>query len=156
MFFEVTSGSFKVEAGLSKHEKAMVDVMLGAPVQWPKKPESWKEIAGDAEVVYEDDDVIAFHERQDDPAESARVAGEIRVMLLSKTHVPSLLHLGPADHHISAALLHGIQQVAYRLDLNVKGFEVRMKVLPPLQHRPQLAFEIRSGKPPVKSSQADG
>lgn len=140
---------------MSKHERAMVDVMLGAPVSWPKKPESWREIAADKEIVYEDDDVVAFHEVEDDPRESARVPGEIRVLLLSKAHVPSLLHLGPADHHISGTMLHGIQQVAYRLELNVEGFEVRMKVMPPLQHRPQLAFEIRSGKPPVKSSAAD-
>ncbi len=140
---------------MSKHELAIVDVMLGGPIAWPKKAEPWKDIVADAEIVYEDDDVVAFHEREHDLAESPQAPGELRVILMSKTHVPSLLHLGPADHHINVAMLHGIQQVAFRLGLNVKGFEVRMKVLPPLQRRPQLAFEIRSGKPPVKSGQSD-
>ncbi len=136
---------------MSKHEVALVDVMLGGPIAWPKKAQPWKDAIGDAEIVYEDDDVVAFHEREPDPAESPQVPGEIRVLVLSKWQIPSLLHLGQADHHVNAAMLHGIQQVALRLGLNVKGFEVRMKVMPPLQHRPQLAFEIRSGKPPVKS-----
>ena len=140
---------------MSKHEKALVDVMMGAPAAWPKRAEPWKEIVGDQEIIYEDDDVVVFHDREDDPRESARVPDEVRATVLSKTRVPSLLHLGPADHHISSAMLHGIQQAAFRLGLNVKGFEVRMKVMPPMQHRPQLAFEIRSGKPPVKTSQAD-
>ncbi len=60
------------------------------------------------------------------------------------------MDLGVADETANAAILYGIQQAALRLGLAAKGFEVRAHVYPPLQHRPELAFKIRAGKPPKK------
>jgi hypothetical protein len=64
------------------------------------------------------------------------------------------MDLSVADQTLNAAILHGIQQAALRLGLEKKGFEVRAHVYPPLQHRPELAFRIRSGKPPKRSDAA--
>lgn len=65
------------------------------------------------------------------PQEAARVAGEIRVTLMPKRRVHSLMDLGAN-----------------------KGFEVRAHVLPPYQHRPGFLYKIRAGKPPKKSDEA--
>ena len=106
---------------------------------------------GDNEVVYEDRHVVVFHDPVDEEHESERSAGEIRLTLLSKKDgVDTLMDLGVADETLNAAILHGIQQAALRLGLHKKGFEVRAHVYPPLQHRPELAFKIRAGKPPKK------
>lgn len=131
------------------------DVIAKSPIQWPKKAIDWQEAVRGAEVVYEDHQVIAFHEIEDDPLEAAREPGELRITLMPKRHVQSLADLGVADEELNAALLLGIQQVAYKLDLQNKGFEVRAHVLPPYQHRPGLVYKIRSGKPP-KQSDASG
>ena len=118
---------------------------------WPKEPKEWEHLVGDNEVVYEDRHVVVFHDPVDEEHESERVAGEIRLTLLSKKDgVDSLMDLGVADETLNAAILHGIQQAALRLGLQKKGFEVRAHVYPPLQHRPELAFKIRAGKPPKK------
>jgi len=110
-------------------------------------------MAAGNEVVYEDRHVIVFHDPVDEEHESARVPGEIRLTLLSKKErIESLMDLGVADETHDAAILHGIQQAALRLGLEKKGFEVRAHVYPPLQHRPVLAFRIRSGKPPRTSA----
>ena len=62
------------------------------------------------------------------------------------------MDLGVADEQLGAKILNGIQQAAFRLGLEKKGFEVRAHVYPPMQRRPELAFKIRSGKPPKKSA----
>lgn len=80
----------------------------------------------------------------------------MRVTLLTKEFVPTLMDLTVADETLNARVLHAIQQVAYRLNLQEKGFEVRAHVLPPYRHRPGLAFAIRSGKPPKRSGAAAG
>jgi hypothetical protein len=129
---------------------APVDV-LGAEPQWPKEPKEWEKLVGDNEVVYEDHHVVVFHDPIDEEHESARVPGEIRLTLLSKKQgVESLMDLGVADETLNAAILHGIQQAALRLGLEKKGFEIRSHIYPPLQHRPEVAFKIRAGKPPKK------
>jgi hypothetical protein len=139
---------------LSKHDRVQItDLLPGDKLEWPKPLHHGDPVDiddGDP-IVYEDEFVIAYLENDDDPQEHPRVAGEIRVTLTPKRHVPSLMDLGVADAELSTAILNGIQQVAYKLDLTHKGFEVRAHVLPPLQHRPQLAFKIRSGKPPKSS-----
>lgn len=137
---------------MPSHEKPVLtpsDLLGGAP-DWPKEPKSWEKLVGDNEVIYQDDDVVVFHDPADDPNESARAEGEIRATLLAKHHVHSLMDLGVADEQLSAQILHGLQQAAYRLGLERKGFEVRAHVYPPMQHRPELAFKIRAGKPPKK------
>jgi len=127
--------------------------VLGAQPNWPKEPKSWEKLVGDNEIVYEDHHVVVFHDPVDEEHESARVAGEIRLTMLSKKEgVDTLMDLGVADETLNAALLHGIQQAALRLGLEKKGFEVRAHIYPPLQHRPEVAFKIRAGKPPKKSS----
>ncbi len=125
--------------------------VLGARPNWTKEPKEWEHAVGDSEVVYEDRHVVVFHDPDDEEHESERVAGEVRLTLLSKKEgVDSLMDLGVADETLNAAILHGIQQAALRLGLQNKGFEVRAHVYPPLQHRPELAFKIRAGKPPKK------
>jgi hypothetical protein len=129
--------------------------VLGAAPQWPKEPKAWDKLVGDSEVVYEDRHVVVFHDPVDEENESARVSGEIRLTLLSKKPgVDTLMDLGVADETLNAAILHGIQQAAYRLGLQKTGFEVRAHIYPPLQHRPTVAFKIRGGRPiPAASSQ---
>ena len=138
-----------------EHKKKILTAVdiLGAEPQWPKEPKEWEKLVGDNEVVYEDRHVVVFHDPEDEEHESARIAGEIRLTLLSKkAGVQTLMDLGVADETLSAAILHGVQQAALRLGLEKKGFEVRAHIYPPLQHRPAVAFKIRSGKPPKKSA----
>jgi len=131
--------------------------VLGAPPQWAKEHRAWEGIVGKNEVVYEDHHVVVFHDPVDEEHESARVAGERRLTLLSKKEgVDSLMDLSVADEELSAAILHGIQQAALRLGLQKEGFEVRAHVYPPLQSRPELAFKIRAGKPPKRTDASAG
>jgi hypothetical protein len=127
--------------------------VLGVDPKWPKEPKEWHELVADNEVVYEDHHVVVFHDPVDEEQESARIAGEIRLTLLSKKQgVHTLMDLTVADETINAAILHGIQQAAFGLGLEKTGFEVRAHIYPPLQHRPEVAFKIRAGKPPKKSA----
>lgn len=131
--------------------------VLGAEPVWPKEPKEWEKLVGDNELVYEDRHVVVFHDPIDEEHESQRVEGEIRLTLLSKKEgVDTLMDLSVADETLNAAILHGIQQAALRLGLEKKGFEVRAHIYPPLQHRPAVAFKIRSGKPPKKDDSAAG
>jgi len=135
----------------AKHRYVTPADVLGAEPQWPKEPKEWEKLVGGNEVVYEDHHVVVFHDPVDEEHESVRESGEIRLTLLAKKEgVDSLMHLGVADEGLNAAILHGLQQAAFRLGLEKKGFEVRAHVYPPLQHRPELAFKIRAGKPPKK------
>lgn len=138
------------------HRKTVVTPsdILGGPPQWPKDAKPWDKLVGGADVIYEDADVVVFHDEEDEAGESARVPGEIRATLLSKRHIHSLMDLGVADEPLAAKMLHGIQQAAYRLGLEKTGFEVRAHIYPPMQHRPELAFKIRAGKPPKKNEAA--
>ena len=128
--------------------------VLGAQPQWAKDRKGWEQLVAGNEIVYEDHHVVVFHDPVDEEHETRRVAGEIRLTLLSKSPtVESLMDLSVADETLNAAILHGIQQAALRLGLEKKGFEVRAHVYPPLQHRPELAFKIRAGKPPAKAAE---
>ena len=123
--------------------------LLGANPKWLKEPKRWDHLVTGNDIVYEDSHVVVFHDPVDEEHESARVPGEIRLTLLSKKEgVDSLMDLGVADETLNAAILNGIQQAALHLGLEKTGFEVRAHVYPPLQHRPELAFKIRAGKPP--------
>jgi hypothetical protein len=136
-----------------KHNRLTPAKVLGAEPRWLKDHKHWASLVGDNEVVYEDHHVVVFHDPVDEEHETERSAGETRLTLLAKKDgVESLMDMGVADEELSAAILHGIQQAALRLGLERKGFEVRAHVYPPLQHRPELAFKIRSGKPPKKST----
>jgi hypothetical protein len=131
------------------------EVVSGTP-PWPKEERSWEHLARGNETVYEDNHVIVFHDPVDEDHESTRLPDEVRLTLLSKKHIHSLLDLGVADEYLNAKILNGIQQAAFKLGLEKKGFEVRAHVMPPLQTRPELAFKIRSGKPPKKGDAAAG
>jgi diadenosine tetraphosphate (Ap4A) HIT family hydrolase len=126
------------------------DVIGGRNTQWGKKAQDWEKTVGNSEVVYEDEHVIAFHDPEDSPHESARVTGEIRITVLPKKPVPTLIDLNVTDEELNARMLFAVQQVAYKLGLQKKGFEVRSHVLPPYQHRPGFALHIRAGKPPAQ------
>jgi hypothetical protein len=140
-----------VIGGDKKSTVAPADV-LGAQPQWPKESKSWERVVGDSRVIYEDSHVCVFEDPVDEENESARVPGELRLTLLAKKQIESLMDLGVGDETLNAAILHGIQQAALRLGLEKRGFEVRAHVYPPLQHRPELAFKIRTGKPPTHDS----
>jgi len=140
-----------------KHKALTAADVLGTPPQWLKEPKGWEKLVGGNEVVYEDRHVVVFHDPEDEEHESARIEGEIRLTLLAKKEgVDCLMDLGVSDETLNAAILHGIQQAALRLGLEKKGFEVRAHVYPPLQHRPELAFKIRAGKPPKKGDATAG
>ena len=123
------------------------DVLSGTP-QYPKEARTWEKILGDKEVVFQDKHVVVFHDPVDEQHESERIPGEIRCTLIVKDGVHSLMDLTISDENLSVRILHGIQQAAYALGLQNKGFEVRAHVYPPMQHRPELRIKIRSGKPP--------
>ncbi len=145
-----------MSADRKKKPLTPVDV-LGRQPSWPKDPKEWEKLVAGNEVVYEDHHVVVFHDPVDEEHESERIPGEIRLTVLSKKEaVDTLMDLGVADETINAAILHGIQQAALQLGLQKKGFEVRAHVYPPLQHRPELAFKIRAGKPPKRSDAASG
>ncbi|HVN68320.1 MAG TPA: hypothetical protein VMU38_01515 [Candidatus Binatia bacterium] len=139
---------------MTRKNKALTAAdVLGAEPQWPKEPKEWERLVADNEIVYEDRHVVVFHDPVDEEHESQRASGEIRLTLLSKKEaVESLMDLGVADETLNAAILHAIQQAALRLGLEKQGFEIRAHVYPPLQHRPELAFKIRAGKPPKSMS----
>ncbi|MBV8583699.1 MAG: hypothetical protein JO241_06860 [Candidatus Eremiobacteraeota bacterium] len=131
------------------------DVLSGAP-QWPKEQRHWEKVVGDNEIVFEDKHVVVFHDPVDDEQESQRVPGEIRCTLIVKDDaMPTLMDLGITDETLNAHILHGIQQAAYALGLQKHGFEVRSHVYPPLQHRPELTFKLRAGKPPKPGVSGD-
>jgi hypothetical protein len=138
----------------AKNVVTPADVLGGMPV-WPKEEKPWGKVVGDNDVVFEDKKVVVFHDPVDEDHESEREEGEVRLTLLSKKHAHSIMDLGVSDEGLGAAILHGIQQAAYRLGLEKQGFEVRAHVYPPLQHRPEIAFKIRSGKKAEAKNAAD-
>jgi hypothetical protein len=152
-----TGEAVRVMSGDAKNKSLTPADVLGAEPLWPKESKPWEKVVGDNAIVYEDRHVVVFHDPEDEEHESERVPGEIRMTLLSKKDgVDSLMDLGVADETLNAAILHGIQQAAFRLGLEKKGFEVRAHVYPPFQRRPELAFKIRAGKPPKKGDAASG
>lgn len=76
-----------------------------------------KIIAGEipSNKVYEDDEVIAFH----DIAPQAPV----HVLVVPKAHVQDILHVDP-DSGVMAAVVRGIHQVAKALNLDPDGIRV--------------------------------
>ena len=128
------------------------DILTGGKIEWGKKPQDWRKVVGDAEVVYEDEHAIAFHDPENSLHESARIEGEIRITVLPKKPVKTLIDLNVTHGDLNARMLFAVQQVAYKLGLQDKGFEVRSHVLPPYQRRPGYALHIRAGKPPASNT----
>jgi histidine triad (HIT) family protein len=68
--------------------------------------------------VYEDDRVLAFHH--------PRPSSEIHVVVIPKSHVPSLLHESAVDGSLLESMLRAIQHAASTLHLDDgRGFYVR-------------------------------
>jgi hypothetical protein len=132
----------------------MTGVLRTEPIDWPKKGSLHallKKLSGEdaergseLEIVYEDAQVVAFHEIDDDPNHARK--WDVRVTVAPKHHKSTLLDLGVADEALSAALLNGLQQAALRLNLHETGFEVFAGVLPPYQQNGYLTLRLRSGK----------
>jgi len=127
----------------------MTEVLAVAPDRWPKrvryKTLRKKLKRKGIEVIYEDDLVVAFHQSEDD-YDSPQHTWRTRVVVAPKNEMHTLLDLGVADEALTTALLHGIQQVALKLNLHKEGFEIRADVLPPYQQVGYLRFKLRAGK----------
>ena len=149
---------------MHKEEKdfELISVLRTVPVEWPKKGSLHallKKLSGEdaekgseLEIVYEDDQVVAFHEVDDDPDHEHKWA--VRVTVAPKRHVTTLLDLGLGDESLTAALLNGVQNAALKLNLQETGFEVYAGVLPPFQRNGYLTLRIRSGKQPKPAAAA--
>jgi histidine triad (HIT) family protein len=95
------------------------------------------------EIVYQDDDVLAFRHNID---RSKEEWWEIHVVIIPKKWIPTLLDVGLGDAKIWHSLIAGIQKVALTLGLYEHGFTIRMGVLPPYQHTEHLHIHILAGK----------
>ena len=134
---------------MKKSERiGLSELLRDGDMTWPKAAHRGEPpgVTDDTDIVYEDEHVVAYVERECEVDESVPGPEEVRVTLVPRQRIGSLMDLGVADGALSAALLNGIQQVAYRLNLQHHGFEVRAHVLPPMQQRPHLTLKIRSGK----------
>ena len=129
----------------------LTDLINGDKIRWGKKAQNWAKTVRNAEIIYQDDVVVAFHDPEDSPHESPRVEGEIRITVLSKRQVATMLDLNVTHEDLNAQMLFAVQQVAYKLGLQNEGFEVRSHVLPPYQHRPGYALHIRARRPPAQA-----
>jgi hypothetical protein len=141
----------------------ITEILRPGPIEWPKKGKLHallKKLSGEEtekgsglEICYEDDDVIAFHEVDEDPSHAHKWA--VRVTVAPKRHVTTLLDLGCGDARLTCALLNGVQKAALALDLHKTGFEVYAGVLPPFQQNAYLTLKIRSGKHAASGGQAE-
>jgi histidine triad (HIT) family protein len=95
------------------------------------------------DVVYEDEYVFAFRHRVDPTLQKW---WEVHVVIIPKRWIPTLLDFGVADNLLWCKLLEGIQKVAMILELDKKGFMIRLGVLPPYQHTEHVHIHILSGK----------
>ena len=81
------------------------------------------------QIVFEDDRVLAFHH--------PRPAREVHVVVIPKTHVPSLLDESALDGELLSSMVSAIQHVARALGLDVphadqpRGFYVRANAAAP-------------------------
>lgn len=133
----------------AKHAIPVTEVLLGHPVAWPK-PASKTAVEhvqnSGAEVIYEDDDVIAYFD-DDDAREGTAAPGERRISISPKNSPPSLMDIDISDGRVATQLLYAVQQVTFKLGLHKTGFEIRANVLPPYQERPFIRLKIRTGDP---------
>jgi hypothetical protein len=132
------------------HKVSIAELLRGAPIEWPKPEEHFDVMKHidkhDGRIIFEDEYVVSFEIDEDD-REGKKDPGERRITIAPKRKVESLLDLGTADTLLSAHLLFGIQQTAYKLGLHHTGFEIRFNVLPPYQRRPHFSMRIRTGDP---------
>ncbi len=82
-------------------------------------------LSGKLEIrkVWEDDRVLAFHH--------PKPQSQIHVVVIPKTHVPSLLDPQARDGALLASMVEAIQEVAKQLGLDQQGFYVRANAAAP-------------------------
>jgi histidine triad (HIT) family protein len=76
-------------------------------------------LSGSIEVakVWEDDWVLAFHHPEP--------GSEVHVVVVPKSHIPSILHESALDGPLLISMVSAIQHVAKTLGLDKQGFYVR-------------------------------
>jgi histidine triad (HIT) family protein len=79
-------------------------------------------LSGKVEVkkVWEDERVLAFHH--------PRPQAEIHVVVIPKTHVPSILDPMALDGTLLSSMVLAVQKAAHKLGLDQAGFYVRTNV----------------------------
>ena len=136
---------------MSKAEQSIstTEILLGKPVEWPK-PEHKDPVAhvkaSGAEIIYEDDHVIAYFD-DDDSREEPAGPGEQRISISPKHAPASLMDIDVSDQSTATHLLYAVQQVTFKLGLQKTGYEIRANVLPPYQQSPFIRLKIRTGDP---------
>lgn len=73
--------------------------------------------------VWEDDRVLAFHH--------PKPVSPIHVVVIPKTHVPSILDAQALDGKLLSSMVKAIQEVARQTGLNQQGFYVRANAAGP-------------------------
>ncbi len=69
-----------------------------------------------ADIVYEDNDVIAFHD--------INAQAPVHCLVIPKEHVQSVAHLGEEHDAVLASCFSAIRKVAKELSLEENGFRV--------------------------------
>ncbi len=67
-------------------------------------------------IVFENDSVLAFRD--------IHPQAPVHIVFITKEHIPSLKHLGPADQALLTAVFAAINQVAAELGVAESGFRV--------------------------------
>jgi histidine triad (HIT) family protein len=69
-----------------------------------------------SKIVYEDEDILAFHD--------IAPAAPTHVLVIPKKHIASLMELQEDDQGLAGKILLTIQKIARELGLDEKGFRV--------------------------------
>jgi histidine triad (HIT) family protein len=72
-----------------------------------------------SQVVWEDDQAIAFHDRNP--------KAKVHVLLIPKAHIESLVTVGDSDASWLGTLMVNIQKIARQLGIVESGFQVRIR-----------------------------
>jgi histidine triad (HIT) family protein len=92
-----------------------------------------------AKVVYETDDVLAFHD--------IHPVAPVHVVIIPKDHIQSLQHVGEADAALMGKLLLAANAVADRLDVRESGYRLIANAGADAgQEVPHLHFHLVAGK----------
>jgi histidine triad (HIT) family protein len=77
----------------------------------------------EVDVVWENDEVLAFHHPQP--------TSEIHVVVVPKKHISSILDVDAADGSLLISIIQAIQITAERTELDQYGFYVRINAAAP-------------------------
>jgi histidine triad (HIT) family protein len=92
----------------------------------------------DLDVVFETDDVLAFHH--------TRPFWPVHIVVIPKQHVPSLTNLGIASPDVLVRMLDVVRQVAAEVEATYGACRV-LTNLGRYQDSKHLHFHVNSGKP---------